>query len=146
MEVSQKMLETKVGNIEQFLGTPQGTSLEKVMEIVNKTEETMRTQIQREMETRERRNMEVMMTKMLEERLKQTKREEHLETIKKSIEDSTRKQLVLLLDRVGKDLQAERQARKALELELSKLKAKFLREGGTPPSVPRPEPTRTSSP
>ena len=133
LEVGQKLLETKVANMENFLGTPQGTSLEKVMEIVNVTEETTRTYNKREMEVMEQRLMDKLTAKMAQELRKQVRREEDLEDLKKAMEENHRKQLGLALEPVGKNLLAEQKARKALEKELSVLKAKCDRMGGGPP-------------
>jgi hypothetical protein len=131
-EVGRKLLETKVENMEKFLGTPQGTSLEKVMEIVGMTEETTRTHIRREMETIERRMMDTITAKLVQEQRKQTRREGDLEDLKRSMEENYRKQLALALENVSTKIIDEQKARKILEKELAGLKSKIPRpeEGG----------------
>jgi hypothetical protein len=126
-ELERKLLETRVENVEKFLGTPQGTSLEKVMEIINVTEDTRRTQAKREFDTMERRLMDNMTAKMALEQRKQTRREGDLEDLKRTMEESHRKQVNSVLEIVGKEIANERKARIILEKKLANLEQKNLR-------------------
>jgi hypothetical protein len=122
LEMQQKLQEEQLKKLEGFLGAQPAITLDKVVDLMNKTEETIQRQVRQEIALQCQRNLETMVTKLLEERLKQTEREEHREDIKKSLQGDMQKQLGLILAKVGNDFEAERGARKKLEQEFAELK------------------------
>jgi hypothetical protein len=77
LETQQKLQGEQLKKLEGFLGAQPAITLEKVVDLMGKTEETIQRQVRQEIDLRCQRNMESMVTKLLEERLKQTEREEH---------------------------------------------------------------------
>ena len=126
VEAKQILQHVRLDKLQTLLEKSQGLPFEKIMELMNKSEDNIRTQVRTEMDLQGRRNMEIMMTKMLEERFKQTQREGNLEEVRKTIEASFQQKLTSILDRVGEDFRVERIARQKLESELEKVRANKL--------------------
>ena len=114
-------LVSKVNAMERVLCN-QEIPWEKMVELVNKTEETGQLQVKREMAVQNRKMIEVMMTQMLDEKMKQSQKEIHFDRLKMDIENANRQQLAIVLKKVHEDFQAEKKERIFLQNEIKNLR------------------------
>ena len=94
-----------------------------MMDNFGKMEETIQNQVRRAMSLQDQKMMEVMMTKMLDGKLREDRNAEYFEVVKADVATSVQGRFSAVLTKLGTDLQAERQKRKELEarvVELSK--------------------------
>ena len=109
-----------------------------MMDNFGKMEETIQNQVRRAMSLQDQKLMEVMMTKMLDGKLREDRNAEYFEVVKADVATSVQGRFSAVLTKLGTDLQAERQKRKELEarvVELSK-RPPLARRGGLGVSAP----------
>jgi hypothetical protein len=111
-------LGSRLGKVESFLGH-QEVPFEKVFELINKSEETVQLQVRRELGLQMRKMMETMMGEMLQERIRNSEREGHMEKIGVEIENQLKGQVAALLQKQCQDLQNEQKERKKLQQQLT---------------------------
>ena len=116
---------------------------EKMVELVNKTEETIQLQVKREMALQNRKMIEVMMGQMMDEKIKQSQKEIRMDQLKLDIENANRQQLSIVLKKIHDDFQVEKKERISLQAELKLLreelcatKAKISVSAAQPISIP----------
>ena len=101
-------LAARFSRVEGFLST-NDWSLDKVLGLISKTQETIETEVRQTLALQDRRIMEAMMSKMVDERFRQSRKEEHWEKMRTDTEDFVHQQLQTVLKSIyeerKKDLQ-----------------------------------------
>ena len=115
---------------------------EKMMEMYNTASETIKGEVKRELDARERKVIEMLITQQLEEKFRDFKKEEHFEKLRGEISDMTREQLRIMGDNVFQNFQKSKEHRRKLHTEMNVLQGEFrsLRQSISsflnPPSPP----------
>eukprot|EP00667_Euglena_gracilis_P004907 EG_transcript_4936 len=125
LERESKALNDRLGRLENFLGR-KDFPIEKVCDLINKSEETIRLEVQRELGLQTRKNLEVIISEMLQERLRLSEREGQFEKVRAEMENSMKQQVGVLLQQQSSELFKEQQERKKLQQKLDLFQAEFL--------------------
>ena len=109
-----KNLSGRLDKFEAILGGQQ-FPWQKIVDFMGKMEETVQNQVRRAMNLQDQKVMEIMMTKMMDEKMREERNAEHFDQIKTDLAASVQNRFSTVLASFAENLQVEKRKRKELE-------------------------------
>ena len=130
VKVENAELNGRLDRLEKLFGG-QEVPWEKMLDMYKKVKENIQGEVRQELDAREHKVIEMLVTQQLEEKFRDYKKEEHFEKLRGEIFEMTREQVRIIAENVFQHLQKSKEERRKLRSEMSTLQkeVKIVKDG-----------------